>query len=118
MSIHELDGIRGVPDACTLPVAEQPLRVAEFDALFAASLRAVERPDATRLLLRLAAGTLATAADLAGREAACCSFFGFAVTEDHTGAVVMEVTVPPAQAGVLDAVADLAGRHLHADAPR
>ena len=35
-------------DACTLPTAEQPLRVAEWDGLFAESLRAVERPDATR----------------------------------------------------------------------
>jgi hypothetical protein len=30
-------------DACTLPTADQPLRVAEWDDLFATSLRAVER---------------------------------------------------------------------------
>src|SRR5947209_12417027 len=30
--------------ACTLPTRKQPLRVAEFDALFAAALRSVERP--------------------------------------------------------------------------
>ncbi|MEV4838269.1 hypothetical protein AB0K05_27425 [Nonomuraea sp. NPDC049486] len=36
-----------VPSACTLPTAEQPLRVAEFDALFADAVRAVARPDRT-----------------------------------------------------------------------
>jgi hypothetical protein len=30
-----------VPDACTLPTEEVPLRVAEFDALFASTLRRV-----------------------------------------------------------------------------
>ncbi len=33
-------GLEWVPvESCTLPSAEQPLRVAEFDELFAASLR-------------------------------------------------------------------------------
>jgi hypothetical protein len=30
------------PDACTLPTAEQPVRLAEFDELFAAAVRRVE----------------------------------------------------------------------------
>ncbi len=99
------DEIAWVPDTCTLPVAEQPLRVAEFDALFAASLRAVERPGPTRLLLRLDPGTRETAADLAARETACCSFFCFDFAEGADGAVLMDVTVPPAQTAVLDAAA-------------
>ena len=39
------------PEACTLPTAQQPLRVAEFDDLFANSVTWVDRPDATRLVL-------------------------------------------------------------------
>ena len=30
-------------DACTLPTAERPLRLAEFDELFATAVRRVER---------------------------------------------------------------------------
>jgi hypothetical protein len=37
--------IAWVPQACTLPMADQPLRQAEFDALFATALRAFDRPD-------------------------------------------------------------------------
>ncbi|WP_245718914.1 hypothetical protein [Micromonospora rhizosphaerae] len=32
-----------VPEACTLPTAERPLRVAEFDELFATALRGQTR---------------------------------------------------------------------------
>jgi hypothetical protein len=35
---------RWVPEACTLPTVEQPLRVAEFDDLFATALRGIARP--------------------------------------------------------------------------
>ncbi|MFG1754168.1 hypothetical protein [Streptosporangium sandarakinum] len=41
------------PSACTLPTAEQPLRVAEFDALFIDAVRGVARPEPTRLRLEL-----------------------------------------------------------------
>lgn len=59
-------------DVCALPTPEQPLRAAEFDALFAAALVAVETPDSTTAIRRLAAA--ARARDLAAREAACSSF--------------------------------------------
>ncbi|MFI6744088.1 hypothetical protein ACIBI9_65455 [Nonomuraea sp. NPDC050451] len=36
-----------VTTACTLPTAEQPLREAEFDALFAEAVRQIERPERT-----------------------------------------------------------------------
>lgn len=42
-----------VAAACTLPTAEVPLRLAEFDALFAAHVRQVHRPDATGIVLAL-----------------------------------------------------------------
>lgn len=42
-----------MPDACTLPTAQQPLRLAGFDALFATALAVVRRPEPTRLRLIL-----------------------------------------------------------------
>lgn len=49
----EIADLDWVPAACTLPTPEQPLRVAEFDALFAASSRRVERLTPTHLRLTL-----------------------------------------------------------------
>ncbi len=37
-----------VPDACTLPTVEQPLRLKEFDDLFRDAVSAVHHIDATR----------------------------------------------------------------------
>lgn len=42
-----------VPQACTLPTAERPLRVAEFDELFASSLRGLDRWAPTGLRIDL-----------------------------------------------------------------
>lgn len=91
-------------DACSLPTPEQPLR------------RRVRRPvrrrpaggrdtEATTAVLRLAPGAAARAADLAGRETACCSFFAFDVRAHDDGAVVVTVTVPPDRADVLAGLA-------------
>lgn len=98
-----------VPQACTLPSAEQPLRVAEFDTLFAAALRGVDRvaPTELRLVLDGAAGFETFARDLTARETQCCSFFTFTFSraEDR---LLLDVQVPIAQVAVLDALADRA----------
>jgi hypothetical protein len=39
----DLLGDDWVPEACTLPTVEQPLRRAEFDDLFTSDVRAVRR---------------------------------------------------------------------------
>jgi thioredoxin-like negative regulator of GroEL len=93
------------PDACTLPTAEQPLRVAEFDDLFTA-VTWVDRPETTRLLLGLPSdpAVAARAADLAMRESGCCSFFTFALTVSGAR-LQLEVTVPEARTDVLDGLA-------------
>jgi thioredoxin len=93
-------------DACTLPTAEQPLREAEFDALFATALRGVQRPAPTWLRLTLAAadGVEARTPDLTARESSCCSFFDFQLTPAGDG-LVLDVRVPQARAGVLDGLA-------------
>lgn len=100
-----------VPDACTLPTAEQPLRVAEFDALFAAALRGVDRLAPTRLRLILDGGAEveAGARDLVARETECCSFFTFTVERVDDGRLHLDVEVPPARLEVLDALATRAG---------
>ncbi len=95
-------------DACTLPTAEQPLRVAEFDALFAAALREVRRPPgvATRARLLLAGdgGLRDRVQKLADAETACCSFFTFTLTTlagaDGT-TLALDIEVPSAYADVL-----------------
>jgi hypothetical protein len=108
-------------EACTLPTAVQPLRVAEFDSLVAASLRAVEHPagDSTRVRLVLAGdATLPGRVQrLAGAETACCSFFTFALTPlaadqsdagDDAAVVALDIEVPPARADVLAALVERA----------
>ncbi|GAT71066.1 arsenate reductase [Planomonospora sphaerica] len=94
-----------VPPACSLPTAERPLRVAEFDALFAEAVQAVQRPEPARLHLQLASSpqTAARAAELAARENGCCSFFAFTLTIAD-GGLTLAVAVPPEQTGVLDAL--------------
>jgi hypothetical protein len=105
-----------VPAACTLPTVEQPLRVAEFDRLFAASLRRVERTSPSQLRLRLDRSAEAMVRELTDRETRCCSFFGFGFGYAEPDRVVVDVTVPGAQAAVLDALADRAGAVMKASA--
>jgi hypothetical protein len=90
--------------ACTLPTAERPLRLAEFDALLAGAAR--HRPTRTRLVLDLESRpeVAAQAADLAVREAGCCSFFTFELTATG-GGLTLAISVPEAQGEVLDALA-------------
>ncbi|MGV9408334.1 hypothetical protein ACWDOP_00350 [Nocardia sp. NPDC003693] len=93
-----------VPDACTLPTVEQPIRVAEFDQFFTTSARGIRRPDPARLEVVVDPAAQALARELAGRESSCCSFFSFEFTTTAEG-VVMTVGVPPAYVDVLDAFA-------------
>ena len=94
-----------VPESCTLPTAEQPLRVAEFDDLFARAVRPAERVDRTglRLLLPADEETVAVAQDLVAREIGCCSFFSFDLAP-FDGETALEVRVPESQSAVLDAM--------------
>lgn len=95
-----------VPDSCTLPTAEQPLRVAEFDQLFADHLVSAGRIDPRTLELVLTAESRDTAADLVARESSCCSFFHFTLAEPDHGQVRLRIEVPPARTGVLDGLAE------------
>ena len=105
-----------VPDSCTLPTAEQPLRRAEFDTLFAASLRTVERLSAEHARLVLTGDeTLPTRVQrLADAETACCSFFTFTLTPQPPDRVALDVEVPPTRSDVLAALVGRAERALRA----
>lgn len=80
----------------------------EFDDLFAASLRRIDRIAPTALRLTLDPAAEASARELAVRESACCSFFSFGFYP-ATGALQVDVEVPPAHAAVLDALAARVG---------
>jgi thioredoxin len=93
-------------DACTLPTAQQPLRVAEFDTLFATALRGIERrePGWLRLHLDRTTEVESSTRELAARESSCCSFFDFQVTATD-GGLTLDVRVPEARIEVLDGLA-------------
>ena len=92
------------PEAWTLPTAEQPLRVAEFDRLFVQAAATVERlslqehGSPCRRAPRPRRGR-----DLVVRETECCSFFTFSVTASG-GRIHLDVAVPESQTPVLDSL--------------
>lgn len=98
-----------VPEACSLPTAEQPFRLREFDALFH-SVREIEQlsPTHTRLRLTGGPGLAATTRDLTARETECCNFFVFTVTHDGARAITLDIEVPPQHGDVLAALTQLA----------
>jgi hypothetical protein len=95
------------PAECTLPTVERPLRVKEFDDLFATALRGLARPAPTVLLLRLDGSDRveATTRDLVARETACCSLFDFTLTRTPDGMLELAVRVPAQRLRVLDELA-------------
>lgn len=99
-------------ESCTLPTAEQPLRMAEFTDLFAAALSGVERVSPTRLRLTLDGRAKAETVRLADAESSCCSFFTFTFGESEAGRFPLDVDVPANQTGVLDGLA------VHAETAR
>ncbi|MGK5742060.1 hypothetical protein [Micromonospora sp. URMC 103] len=103
-----------VPDACTLPTAERPLRLAEFDRFFTEAVRGVDRVSARHLRLRLdgTASVEEAARDLTAREASCCSFFTFDLSRSGADSLTLDVRVPPGRVEVLDALAARAAAAL------
>jgi hypothetical protein len=99
---------------CTLPTAERPLRLAEFDQLFTESLRSIERTgeSAVRLMLAGDADLARRTQSLADAESTCCSFFTFIVTPLNDQDVAFDVSVPTAYTEVLDGLVSLAAAAL------
>jgi hypothetical protein len=103
-------GAGWVPQACTLPTAERPLRVAEFESLFAEAVIEVERLSAVRIRLglRRGPGIAGRVAELAVAETGCCSFFTFVLTVTGEG-LFLDVEVPVQHVEILDALAAVGG---------
>jgi len=103
------------PDACSLPIADQPARVGEWDALFQTAVREIETgPGGVRFLLDRSRATVAAVADLADRESQCCAFFTFGVRV-ASDALALSVDADPEHAEVVQA---LAARALRLSAAR
>ncbi len=96
-----------VPDSCTLPSSDRPLRVAEFDTFFAESLHTWRRPSAG--LLSVVLNGDPDVRDLIARETECCSFFTFTLGRDGEGLLVLDISVSAGHEGVLDALAERLG---------
>ncbi|HEX2307523.1 MAG TPA: MerR family transcriptional regulator [Jatrophihabitantaceae bacterium] len=90
-----------VPDTCTLPTAERPVRVAEFDNLFKTALSHPRRVGPTELQLGIQPAAEASVADLIGRESGCCPFFTFDMRR-RADRVELRIRVPAGRAAVLD----------------
>ncbi|MGW3888337.1 hypothetical protein ACWD69_06595 [Micromonospora chokoriensis] len=99
-----------VPESCTLPTAERPLRLAEFDQFFTDAVRGLDRLSAQHLRLHLDGSTQVeeTARDLTARESSCCSFFTFGLSRPDGNSLLLDVRVPAAHVDVLDALAERA----------
>ena len=97
------DGV-WVPEACTLPTVDQPLRLEEFDTLFRTALRNQSRLSESVLRWSFDPSVEVLVRDLTARETQCCSFFTFSFS-DGGEPLLVDVAVPPAQVGVLDALA-------------
>ncbi|MEU9062760.1 hypothetical protein AB0D13_28820 [Streptomyces sp. NPDC048430] len=102
-----MSDLEWVPQSCTLPTTERPLRVAEWDALFTEQLTEMSRPGPLRLRLELAggAGLEERVRDLAERESGCCSFFTFTTTAGEAR-VHLDIAVDQAHEPVLSALAN------------
>jgi len=98
-----------VPAGCTLSPAQQPVRAAEWSDLFGAAVLNIRRVSSAAALLELWPDPLVAAqvADLAAREARCCSFFTFNQTVSG-GKLTLEIGVPSEQVATLDALLGLA----------
>ena len=93
------------PEACSLNPADQPARVAEWDALFAAGVRAVTTvQDGVRLKLAPTPGRASAVADLAAREARCCEFFRFDVAIG-ADSLALTVRADPSHSSVVETFA-------------
>jgi hypothetical protein len=98
------------PDACSLPIADQPGRVEEWDSLFATAVRRVETvPGGVRFELDRSRADVAGVANLADRESQCCAFFTFGVTV-AAEALSLSVDADREHAEVVEALAARARR--------
>jgi hypothetical protein len=92
------------PAACSLPLVDQPARVAEWDVLFTEGVCEVSPvAGGVRFVVDRGAVSPAAVADLVDRESQCCSFFSFRLAiGDQT--LTLDVTSDAEHRGVVDAL--------------
>jgi len=97
-----------IPIACSLDQATARAQIDEWRSVLGAMASDVEWVQATtlRVKLRSDAGSVAELLELARREAACCTFFNFALEID-AGSLTFAVSVPPDAVPVLQDFAKL-----------
>jgi len=96
------------PIVCTLHVNDFAGRLEDFRRQVFTHLRALERPEPTRLRLILAAGAdPGTVRDLLAREQECCAFLAFTLTASD-GQLLADLEVPADAAPALDGFVRLA----------
>ncbi len=100
-----------MPQACGLPTRQRPLRVAEFDQLFAAALRSQQRLSPTALRWELDPDAEPVVRELTARETECCSFFAFTLSP-HPDGLQLDVRVPVTYVEVLDGLAERAAEGM------
>ncbi len=89
--------------ACTLPTVDRPLRLAEFDALFALVTSVDHEGHVARLHLSGPPTLHEQVIDLTERESQCCSFFTFAV-DGTESEVDLRITAPAPRAAIVAAL--------------
>lgn len=97
--------LQWIPDTCTLPTVDRPLRVAAIDQFVIDSVLSIDQVDPTTLRLIIDGAAIDRARDLAAQETVCCTFFDFTMTPLADGTATMQVSAPAAQLPVLEALA-------------
>jgi hypothetical protein len=96
------------PEACSLPLADQPARMAEWDTLFIEAVREVSPTGGgVRFVVDRGVAIPAAVADLADRESQCCSFLEFTLVVGD-GTLSLGVTSDAGHAEVVDALGERA----------
>jgi hypothetical protein len=100
-----------IRDFCTLPAADQPMRLMEFDELFRRQVAPPHRigPYRAEFSFGGADGLHAKVSDLLARESECCSFFDFMIDQQaghpiNGDQLLLQVGVPASRADVLEAL--------------
>jgi len=97
------------PTACTLHPDEHPGRLEDFRRVVFGHLAGMERPEPTRLRLRLAGDADPEAVrELLVREQGCRPFLSFTIIRGGDR-LVADLEVPAGAAPILDGLAGLAG---------
>ena len=95
------------PIACSLDESAARSQLGDWQTMFTAAVVSVEREDATTARMRLRPETdIAGLVALARMEAACCSFFRFAIEIDSDG-LAFVISVPAEAEAILDSFATL-----------